>query len=471
MPPPPHALERQLLATLQCYRMLDPGDAVLVACSGGQDSLALLLALHRLAGQLGISLRAAHLHHSIRGAEADGDAEFVQGACEALGVPLDQGRADVPALAREARQSLEEAGRDARREFLDRTAAERGCSRIALGHTASDRAETLLMNILRGSGLGGLRSIPPVNGQRVRPLIDVSRAQTAAYCADRGLQPRQDSTNLEPDACLRNRVRLCLLPELAREYNPAVEAALLRLAGSVEADLDWIADHARGVYHDLLTHEGAGIALDLERLRALPRGLRRRVLQLAAEDLTGTPVSLEALHFEALDRLLAGATAHGAVSLPGGFAARLQPPALIFGGLATASEVAPWDACLPVPGELQLPAGGRLQAFVTSAPERRELLRTGAHEAFLDLREVGETLRVRNWLPGDRIAPLGMQGTRKLQDVFVDSKVPRARRHGHPVVVGARGDILWLPGLCLSRHGALRPGARRCARLTWLDAG
>lgn len=467
MSSPLHALERRLLQTVDRYRMIAPGDSVLVACSGGQDSVALLLALHRLSDHLGITLHAAHLNHQLRGVEAQGDAAFVADLCAGLSIPVHQGSADVQAHATGTHRSLEEAGREVRRAFLDQVAAEIGCHRIALGHTASDRAETLLMNILRGSGLDGLRSIPPVNGRRIRPLIDVSRPDTAAYCADRGIEPRQDATNLDPDACVRNRLRLDLLPALGRDYNPSVEAALLRLARAAESELDWVTEHARQVFNGLSMCHGSGIALEADRLAALPEALRRRVLQLAMAEAGGGV--FEAVHLEALDRLLATGT--GDAALPAGIMARLRAGVLVLGPAASElQESEPWEVTLPVPGEVSLPVGGHFAAALGPAPAAEQLRGAGPDVAFASSEAVGETLYVRGWLPGDRIAPLGMQGTRKLQDVFVDSKIPRERRHRQPVVVGATGEILWLPGLCLSRHAALAPDARRCAHLAWRAA-
>lgn len=459
-------LHKKLLATVARYDMVAPGDRVLVAVSGGQDSVALLHALWSLKDTLGVELQAAHLHHGIRGTEADEDLEMVQELCGVLGVELTVGRVSVPELAERNRVSLERAGREARREFLASVARAHSCERIALGHTATDRAETVLMNILRGSGLRGLRGIAPVAGKVIRPLIDVTREETAAYCRSQGLVPRVDGTNLDPAYCLRNRVRLELFPLLEREYSGGVVRSLLRLAEIAEGELQWTEPMVQEALRAALRHQEVGLALDLGKLAELPAGLLRRVLLAAAQVACGEgPGEVDAEHVEALEALVRRGRTGARLAFPGGLWAErgYGEVTLAYRG-PEAREGAAWEVSLPVPGCAELPVGGWMEATVVSrVPSVKS---HGAAEALLGEYAVGKRLTVRAWRAGDRLALPGGK-SRKLQDLFVDAKVPRSERRRVPVVVGEKGQVLWVAGLRVSAAAQGPRGAPRCVRVVW----
>ena len=460
-------LETKLIAAVERHGMLSPGDRVLLALSGGQDSLALLHGLRRLAPELGISLEAAHLHHGIRGDEADEDQRFLEALCEEWSVPLAVARADVPAVAERDGISLEQAGRAERYAFLRRVAAERDCTRIAVAHTATDRAETVLLHILRGSGLDGLRGIPAVNGEIIRPLIEVTREETARYCSEHGLQPRHDRTNEDTEAHLRNRVRLELLPLLARDYTPGIEDCLLRLAKVVEAELDWTREAEDAAYSGLAEENQGGVGLRLEPLGEMPEGLARRMVRRAMAQVAG---SLEGFTLRHVDAVLGLAT-HGRtgsrIELPGGYRAeRGYDRLLLVRQCAMGEEPGPWEVALPIPGAIALPSGGKVCA--ENAPVPGDPRTCGPCEAYLDAAAIGPRLSVRSRRPGDRIAPVGMTGSRKLQDVMVDRKIPRQERDRVPVVLNSRGEIVWVGGCGVSRAGAIRPGSGAAVHLQWV---
>ena len=214
---------------------------MLVAVSGGPDSLALLHALHGLREELGLGdLQAAHLDHGLRGDESAAEAEFVAAFCRERGIPCTFGRADVAALRRRKRAGRRRPPAPPATPFWKTPPAPSAPTKIATGHTQDDQVETVLLNILRGTGLDGLRGIPIRRGVYIRPLLHTSRAAVEAYCAEHGLSPRRDPSNLDPSHYTRNRLRLELLPALARDYNPAVREALLRLAETAARDADFL---------------------------------------------------------------------------------------------------------------------------------------------------------------------------------------------------------------------------------------
>lgn len=466
----PDNFDERVLGAMLRHAMVAPGDRVLVAVSGGQDSLALLHCLHRLRGALGMSLSAAHLHHGMRGEEADADVSFLETFCEGLGIPLSVERVSVTGLARERGISIEEAGREARREFLGEVASQGGCRRVAVGHTATDRAETVLMNILRGAGLDGLRGIRPVSGAIIRPLILIARDETAAYCAAHGLEPRLDRTNLDTDAYLRNRIRLRLLPLIAEQYAPGVEAALVRLADAAEAELDWTEELVDEAFAASRLEADEGIALSLERLARMSEGLVRRVLRRALRELRGDLRGFAMCHVEALVDLVHGGETGAECHLPFEVRAQREYNRLVLLSRRPPGEGAEdWEVSLPVPGGVSLPYGDMIAAALEPPPA--DFAATAPDEAFIAAQAAGECLQVRAWRDGDRIAPLGMDGSRKLQDLFVDARVPRRERRRIPVVLNGRGQVLWVGGQCVSREAAVAAGDRVCVHLTWERGG
>ena len=256
--------------------MIDPGDAVLVAVSGGPDSMALLHLLVALSPALSLRLGVAHLDHGLRKEAAQRDAAFVAGAAAGLGLPCHVGKENVTAYRDRHRLNLEEAARTIRYRFLGQTAAAYGYSRLATGHQADDNAELVLMNLLRGSGPGGLAGIPPRRrlseadgppgrpGARIdiiRPLIAVTREEVLAYLSDRSIAHVTDDSNSDP-AYLRNRLRRDLIPHLARAYNPRIAAALNRLSAILRSEDEWADAVARGLFETLArppSPDGGGI--------------------------------------------------------------------------------------------------------------------------------------------------------------------------------------------------------------------
>jgi len=333
-------LESRVLSFVQRHKLIPRGETVVVGVSGGADSVCLL---HLLAGwqqKLGIKLHVAHLDHQLRGAESEADARYVVSLAGSLGVPVTAGRRDVSAYRDERDCSLEEAARELRYDFLATVAGDAGARRVAVGHTRDDQVETILLHILRGAGTAGLRGIKPCSpltggissrhsegAQRpknlpspsplltIRPLLELSREETLRYCQRHRLKPRRDSSNLSP-AFLRNRLRLQLLP-LLREYNPAIDRALLRLAEIADADVSFIEQQAQEVWSEVAREEGGVIRLEKKKVASLPLALQRQVIRLAIARVWGDTRDIEANHIEAV---------RGLVTAPRGKSAPLPYP-------------------------------------------------------------------------------------------------------------------------------------------------
>lgn len=450
---------------------LAPGDMLLVAVSGGPDSLALLHALARTRRETSLRLHGAHLDHGLRGAESDADAAFVARTCRELGLDLISEAVDTEAFRATHRLSLEDAARRLRYRFLARVAAELGTRFVAVGHTVDDQAETVLMNIVRGAGLTGLRGMGESTVRRsdgsevhvVRPfLAGVSRNDTEAYCEALGLEPRHDSSNSSL-LMLRNRIRHEVIPSLAR-INPQVRDAILRLSESARRDLDHIERSVDAAWAAVVEERCASVLIDRAACARLDASvgahLLRRVVGLAGDGLS----DIELGHVDEMLDLLEG-PAGRSIDLPGG---------LVFNVGYRTAQVGPsgLDMC-PLPrleGEVELAVPGEtavgawlVVAEVGAGPRGTQ---AGAIFTSISPEAARGGLRVRARLPGDRFQPLGMTGTKKLQDFMVDCRIDRSWRDRIPLVVGDRG-IAWVVGWRLAEWA--RPtGAGADVRLSFI---
>ena len=435
---------------------LPRGSTVVVAVSGGPDSLALLHALDRAARGGRVRLHGAHLDHRLRGEASAADAKFVTEVFHGLGIEYTVDDADVAAHQREHGLSLEDAARRVRYEFLGRVAAERKAAAIALGHTSDDQAETVLMHLIRGSGLtgmAGMRELSPrlLSGRLVllfRPMLTVSRQETEAYCLELALAPRQDESNLLPDVT-RNRIRAEIMP-LLEQFNPAVRDALVRLARSVSFDRDYLADEVSRVLPGVgeIDDSGQEFTIDREAFSQLPPSLKGHLLRTAFQEVSGTLEDLGLAHVDEMARLIAG-SAGRSLDLPAGLTFTVDYEGASIGPSGL-------DRCPlpPLEGEVELAVPGETLVgdwtVSTVVMERSELAGQDGearrdYEVALDAKSMEGPLRVRTRRPGDRFQPLGMSQSKKLQDFMVDSKVPRAWRDRVPLVV-TPGGIAWVVG-------------------------
>ncbi len=432
----------RVLSAIQKYHMLSKGDSVLVAVSGGPDSVALLYFLKHMEPLYDLRLHIFHLNHKIRGAEADKDAEFVAALAARLDIPVTLESYDVPALMERERLSLEEAAREARYRLMDRLAVELEVDRIALAHHADDQVETFLMRLVRGAGLEGLAAMKPVRGIYIRPFIEVGKGDILNYIRDNDFTYRVDASN-EDLSILRNRVRSDLVP-LLTSYNPQFKGSLLKTIEIVREDQSHLSELTDGVF-DLLAETGDGIVrIEMQAVEAQPLSLKRRLIRKcikwAKDDLRG----IEFKHIEAILDALQIVPVRFELELPGGIVVFAEYESLVFARKQLFEGPPLKPVKLIVPGITPIGLLGiEIEAQYQTAGD---IIFAGDGDvAHLDADRIPAELKIRTRKPGDFFVPFGMMGEKKLQDFFVDEKVPRRQRDKVPII--AAGDqIVWVAG-------------------------
>ncbi|HZO82781.1 MAG TPA: tRNA lysidine(34) synthetase TilS [Candidatus Binataceae bacterium] len=444
-------------------------DLILLALSGGPDSVALLHALRELRPRLDFRLAAAHLNHRLRGAESDRDEAFVRKLCAEMGVELvvERARGLDPAAS-----NLEERARRLRYEFLVRAARRLGAGHVATAHHADDQAETVMLRLLRGAGASGLGAMAPVDSLRfiedgeprpltlVRPMLRIQRQEIEHYLESVGARFVSDSSNQYPDF-LRNRVRGELLPALERDYAPSLRGRLAALADEMRDLDDFVAQTAAA---ELERRMRAGVLL-LDGFAGLAPTLAAALLRAYLAIHMGNLRGISRRHLEALRRLCLGESPSAAIDLPGRWRAGRRYRTLAIERASNGERPGPSSFSVPLAREgITEVAPARFTFHSTVTPADVAPLPTDLFEACFDADAAEAGLVARAFTPGDRIAPLGIAGTRKLQDVFVDRKLARARRRNYPVVTLA-GEVAWLPGLARGRVALIGPLTRQVLRV------
>lgn len=421
-----------------------PQHAVLVGLSGGIDSVVLLHALRSAArqGRIG-ALTAAHLHHGLRGAAADADEEFCRRLCGEWEIPFCSERADVRAEADSRRLSMETAARELRYDFLRRAARRFGADCIAVAHHMDDQAETVLLHLIRGSGLAGLAGMRPRNGDIVRPLLRTQRREIEAYAAENKLAYCTDETNAS-DVMLRNRVRHTLLPAL-KTLNPRVVERLSSTADLLAADEDCLQALASAAAKAAMREGEDG--MDRAALRSLEPSVRTRVLR--QQLLLAQQGDVERRDIDRVDALLFQ-QAGTQIELRGGKAAWVDSRLLHVG---VPPKIRTFSIPFAAPGTVHTPAG-------VIRSEWADFRRTAhACEAYVDFDALPPDTAVRTRRSGDRFHPLGAPGTRKLSDVMTDRKLPGTQRD-LPLLCGG-AEVLWMPGYTIAERLKVTPQTKR----------
>lgn len=466
------ALVERGLETIHRYRMVAAGDTVVVAASGGRDSTALAHVLVQMREDLRLTIHVAHFNHHLR-PDAANDAAWVAAMSRALGCPFHEGAGETRPYAQRWHLSLEDAARRLRFEFLASVAEKVRAQAVATGHTRDDQAETVVMRLIRGSGLRGLAGIPPVRMQGavrvIRPLIEISRAEIAEYLARRGVSWRDDPTNQDL-TILRNRIRMVTLPAL-EGYNPNVRPTLARLADLLREEAEALDELAAPRISEVVAGGPGAARIALEPFARLPVALQRRALREAVRRVAGTFGAVAFVHIEGARRMALNGQAGAILEWPGGIrVVRLSGVLEVAAGEASPPGAAVPEYRLGVPGSvIAAEFGVQIVASEvdTGAPDIRERAsRPSQAEIVVDRVSAGRALILRGPRPGDRFAPFGMGGrTKAVADYLSEAKVPRYRRRWVPVLTTEGGEVLWIVGMRAAELARVGVAATRAVKV------
>ncbi|MNZ77407.1 tRNA(Ile)-lysidine synthase [compost metagenome] len=450
-------LRYELERSVEEHELWRKGDRIVVAVSGGPDSMALLHMLASIAQTYSLSIMAAHVNHGFRVQESALELEVVKGYAAKLGVPCETIVLDLPGYIEEKRLNGQAAAREKRYAFLHDAAERFGASRIALAHHADDQAETVLMRVIRGTGLTGLSGMHikrhEKNVELIRPLLRMKKLDILRYCEEHDVPFCTDSSNLERHY-FRNVIRLDVLPYLS-EYNPQLSQSLQRLAEVAGAEDDWMEQQAESLFGQLVLASPDECVISCTDLRGLHVALQRRLIKLILSYLS---LGMDKITFEQIETMrgAASALAPGTWRIDAGSGIQClreydRMRWLLSAKLPTGDmdgytyEVGRHSVSLTV-----APAGWTFD-FV-QAEEAQSRKPVSRYEAIFDAAELKYPLVVRNRRLGDRIQVLGLNGSKKVQDMFVDEKLPPSERELYPLLFDAAGRLLWIPGIRRSNH-------------------
>jgi len=438
-------LIKKVQDTIFKYGMLEEGDSVIVALSGGVDSVVLLDVLHELKGKFQLSLTVAHVNHGLRPKEAEAEAKFAEKIASHYHLPFFMKTLDIPSLLKgNARDSKQTLARQLRYEFLWDLAQRQNATKIALGHNLDDQAETLLIRLLRGTGLKGLSSIPPVRqGMIIRPLIEATREEILEYANSKKLAFVEDSSNQLP-IYLRNRVRLELMPFL-EEFNPNIKKILASLADMLRDYSLYLEGLASSLLEKaLIKKDDDALSLHIQTLKEGNKVIICEAIRKAIEILPGPIKNIQRSHIYSIYDMLEKNRANSKVHLPDGWIVRRDYNTVTIS--IKKEEYKGFNYTLSIPGEVFLQEiQKRIKASVLPIEKVAYVVERGASEAYFDAGKVKKPLLIRNPRPGDRIHPLGMQGSKKVKDIFIDGKVPIQERKMVPIVI-SNGEPIWVVG-------------------------
>lgn len=451
-------------------RWFDPGERIVVAVSGGPDSVALLHLLFLLSKRHGWKLLVGHVNHQFR-EESEEEAEFVQEWAASLGLPCKVGVINVPRYIEETGDNPQNAAREQRYRFLTSIAREFGAHKLALGHHADDQAETVLMRLIRGTGPSGLAGIPAANTmdgvQRIRPLLEVYKAELVNYCTEHQLTYYVDRSN-EERKYARNRVRLDVIPELTK-YNPQFVESLNRLSLMIREEDDYMDRETAAAYKRIVrsTPENGEISFSRKEFISLHVALQRRLIKLILNYLNFCADSVEFTGVELLREAILQERS-STLTLEAGDRIRFFKEYDRIGFVRNYSPSRPFHYPVELNrSSLYLPESGMsMEYFITRSCEDCHGFGQRTRDcAMFDLDLLELPLTVRSRLAGDRMQVLGLNGSKKVKDIFIDAKISPRERDRVPLVVDGAGRIIWIPGIKRSEHAVV---TNRTARYLYM---
>lgn len=455
-----HPTEKKALLTILEHRMINSRDTVVVAVSGGADSVCLLKVLFQVRGYLKIDLIVAHFDHGLRPQEDEIETEFVANLAGSLNLPLASDKAN--SITKVHGTSIEEKAREMRYQFLEKVLDEYHAQKVATGHNMNDQAETVLMHLLRGAGPTGLSGIPPIRQERfIRPLINITSDEIRSYLKQKDMPFMMDSSNLEK-RYLRNRIRLELIPFLLN-YQPRLIQHLGELASLCRQENQFMEEEAkRGLQMVTLDSSEHSLDLSLPPFKDLSPPLQYRIIRQAIRRIKGNLRRIDAGHIKTIIDLANNIRPQSKTDLPENLIVKKIYERLSF-SLGTESETLDFSYDIKDSVRFHVPEINQTLSLEEISRKDFVLYSPSLDEAFLDLDMLQWPLRVRNFRPGDRFMPLGLDSFKKVKDVFIDNKVPSEQRK-KIAILQSGNNIVWLCGIRIDNRYRIKEKTKRILR-------
>ncbi len=462
-------MEEKVLATIKKYNMIERNQKVVVALSGGPDSVCLLHVLYRLKKALGISLCVAHLNHKFRGKESEEDSKFVEKLAGDFNLPCFVEEYNVPKFIEESGLSPEEAARKIRYGFLKKIFDKVRADKIALGHNLNDQVETVIMRFLRGTGVRGLAGIPPVRGIYIRPLIEITRDEIMEFIDKNDLKYRIDRTNLKP-IYERNKIRLKLIPLLEKEYNPKLKESISNMSGLMRIENDFMEQVASEKFGKVVKRINSHkVWISFKAFNNLHPALRYRILRLCLDSVLKGIKDISYKHIKQIDEFCNCGKTGGFIALPQGVKVQKSYRGFfVFKGDLVERKNFYYEF---VPGQTVFvkEIGKKIASQVVDVDKIKTPFQQDPCVAFVDLSVIKSSkLIIRNRQQGDRFHPLGMKGTKKIKDFFIDEKIPAHERDRIPLVVDGN-TIVWVAGFRLNEDYRVTSKTKKVLKLIMIE--
>jgi tRNA(Ile)-lysidine synthase len=451
--------------TIEKYNLLEKGERVIVALSGGPDSTALLAVLVPIAKALDLSLIVAHFNHRLRGAESDEDEKFSRELSEKMELPFVSGKMDQKNGMKGI--SPEDFYRRQRYEFLNKISEDYQAHKIALGHNLQDQAETVLLNILRGSGLEGLKGFLPMrDGKFIRPLMEISRREIISFLHEAGISYRQDSSN-ENKRYLRNQIRAELIPYLKEKFNPKIEQSLAQMAEILRLEDEFIRQHVDEVLQSsFIQRRQNRIMLKISYVNKLPSAIRLRLFKTILESLNPAKNGFSFIHIKSLDNLAQKCESGKRIYLPLGIEVRREYDDLILEGKKVCSKQMEYEYTMNIPGSLYIKE--RKFTVCSEITKKENVDFSSKSKVYLDLDKIQQPVIIRNRRDGDWFQPLGMQGRQKIKTFFINHKMPRCERNEIMLFVDQL-SVIWIGNMHLNERVKITAETKNVLKLEILD--
>lgn len=458
----------KVLNTIKKNNLIKNGDCVVVGLSGGPDSVCLLHVLWCLKKDFNLKLVAIHINHMLRGEESYRDEEFVKKLCQQLDIELKSIRVDINRVSQQKGISIEEAGREERYKNFEIVADSIGADRIAVAHNKNDQAETVLMNIIRGTGLDGLKGIDYARGRIVRPLLDIERSEIEAYIREKKLDTVTDSSNLEK-IYARNRIRLDVIPSIDKLFECNLVKSIDRMSRLIKDDIDFIDGKVKKSYYNaVLRKENEEVELLLGKIKRMHIAVKRRVIRKAIEEVKGNVKGIESIHIENILEIIDNGRVGSRIDLPGIKIGRTYE-SIRFYKKERQFESFDYEVSLNIPGITEI---GKDEHYIEASiitdfkVSDYKGVKARALIQFFDYDKLIEGINIRKRKKGDLFKPINSNGTKKLKEYFIDNKVPREIRDNIPLIAKGQ-EIIWIIGYKISDKFKVTENTKRVLKLVY----